>query len=302
MPDLTNDQIATLNEFGEAEAQANSFLCAPPEYAQLTRLQVKRIGSVVVGMIPVLDTPFFNRILGLGVGEPATEAMLDEAISVFQNAGCKNYMAQVSPFAQPDQCAEWLVARGFKASRSWAKLYRGDEPAPVIPTDLHLAEIGIDQAEAFTGVVLTAFEIPAILQPLMKGIVGKPGWHHIMGFDGETPASAASLFVHGEVGWVGNMGTLKKYRKRGAQGALFARCIQDGLALGCKWFVTETGEDTPEDPNPSYHNMLRSGFKLAYLRRNYVHQSPVNLLKATRRALLVAEYGLRFEWQRLRQR
>ena len=302
MPDLPDEQIATINEFGEAEAQANSFLCAPPEYVRRTRLEVNRIGSVFVGMIPVLDTPFFNRILGLGVGEPATEAMLDEAITVFKNASCKNYMAQVSPLAQPAQCEEWLVARGFKASRNWAKMYRGDEAAPVIPTDLHLAEIGIDQAEAFADVVTTAFEIPAILRPLMKGVVGKPGWRNFIAFEGEKPASAASLFISGEVGWVGNMGTLKKYRKRGAQGALFARCIQDGLALGCKWFVTETGEDMPEDPNPSYHNMLRSGFKLAYLRRNYIHQLPASPVETARRALLVAEFGLRYEWQRFWKR
>jgi len=44
------------------------------------------------------------------------------------------------------------------------------------------------------------------------------------------------------------------------------------MALGCKWFVTETGEETADEPNPSYHNMLRSGFELAYLRPNYVHQ------------------------------
>ena len=54
---------------------------------------------------------------------------------------------------------------------------------------------------------------------------------------------------------------------------MFARRISDGLKVGCKWFVSETGEDTPESPNPSYHNMLRAGFTLAYLRPNYVRES-----------------------------
>ena len=40
--------------------------------------------------------------------------------------------------------------------------------------------------------------------------------------------------------------------------------------MGCEWFVTETGEDTVANPNPSYHNMLRTGFKPAYLRPNYL--------------------------------
>lgn len=52
MPDLTPAKIAEINEFGEAGAQANYFLCAPPEFTRSFRLEVKRIGSVVVTMIP----------------------------------------------------------------------------------------------------------------------------------------------------------------------------------------------------------------------------------------------------------
>jgi hypothetical protein len=98
---------------------------------------------------------------------------------------------------------------------------------------------------------------------------------------------------------LGNMGTLKNYRGRGAQGALFARCIQDGRVLGVKWFITETGEDSPEDPNPSYHNMVRNGFQLAYLRRNYVHRVAASPQKTVKLALFVAGCTARFGWDRL---
>ncbi|MDP8923063.1 MAG: hypothetical protein M3O34_09340 [Chloroflexota bacterium] len=65
--------------------------------------------------------------------------------------------------------------------------------------------------------------------------------------------------------------TLEAYRRRGAQGAIVARRIRDGADLGCRWLVTEAVEDTPDHPNPSYHNMLRTGFRLAYQRPNYVY-------------------------------
>jgi hypothetical protein len=299
MTELTPSQIAELNELGEAEVQASFIDCAPEKFTRPTRADVKRIGSVVVTLIPALDSPFFNRILGLGVGRPATEAVLDEAIGVFQAAGCDNYMAQVSPLAQPDQLPEWLAARGLKPSRNWAKMYRGNDPAPVIHTDLRLELVGKDQADAFGDLVITTFEVPAMLQPIMKCTVGQPGWYSYLAYDGEKPVACTSMHIRGDVAWLGNMGTLEKFRKRGAQGALFARCIRDGLALGVKWFITETGEDTPEDPNPSYHNMLRNGFQLAYLRRNYVHQVPAGPVKLIRRALFVAAYTLKFGWQRL---
>ena len=51
---------------------------------------------------------------------------------------------------------------------------------------------------------------------------------------------------------------------------MMARRLVDGARLGCQWFVTETSEDLPERPNPSYHNMVRMGFQLAYQRPNYL--------------------------------
>ena len=84
--------------------------------------------------------------------------------------------------------------------------------------------------------------------------------------------AGGALFVKGDVGWLGIASTLPAYRPRGAQGALMARRIRDGADLGCRWLVTETGEDTPHHPNPSYHNMLRTGFSLAYRRPNYIAQ------------------------------
>jgi GNAT superfamily N-acetyltransferase len=91
-------------------------------------------------------------------------------------------------------------------------------------------------------------------------------------FDGETSVAGGALFVKGDVGWLGIASTLPAHRRHGAQGALMARRIRDAVELGCRWVVTETGEDTPEHPNPSYHNMLRTGFVLAYQRPNYIAQ------------------------------
>ena len=274
MSNLPPEKIAMLNEFGEADAIANAYLCMPHDFVKKYRMEAKRIGSVWVLMIPEVAMTLFNRILCLGIGETATESMLDDAIALLQKAGSKTYMVQVSPLAQPSQLPEWLNARGFTKDRNWAKVYRGNESCPSVPTDLRIESIGIEHADAFAEVALTAFGMPPEFRPLVNSIVSKPGWHHYLAFDGEQPVSAAAMFVKDDVGWLGFGSTLESHRKRGGQGAMFERRIKDGLSLGCKWFVTETGEDTPEDPNPSYHNMLRTGFKLAYLRPNYVHQPP----------------------------
>ena len=155
---------------------------------------------------------------------------------------------------------------------NWAKVYRAATPDVVIRTDLRIERIGQAHAAAFAEVSCTAFGMPAVMQPWLTAGVGQPGWMHYLAFDGETPVAGGALFLKGDVGWLGIASTLPAYRRRGAQGALMARRIRDASELGCRWIVTETGEDTPEHPNPSYHNMLRTGFALAYQRPNYIAQ------------------------------
>jgi hypothetical protein len=118
--------------------------------------------------------------------------------------------------------------------------------------------------------VNTTFGFPELANAWVASLVGKPGWHHYMAFDGDEPAAAAALFVHEGIGWCGFAATDTRFRKRGAQSALIARRINDACELGCQWLTTETAEDTPEKPNPSYHNMCRMGFETAYLRPNYI--------------------------------
>ena len=79
-----------------------------------------------------------------------------------------------------------------------------------------------------------------------------------------------TLRISDGVGWLGMATTLPSHRRRGAQEALLANRINDGRRMGCLWFVSETTEDTPQRPNPSFHNMIRAGFRLAYQRPNYM--------------------------------
>jgi hypothetical protein len=50
---------------------------------------------------------------------------------------------------------------------------------------------------------------------------------------------------------------------------LLARRVADALAQGCRVIVTETGEDTADAPNPSFRNMMRTGFRTVHFRDNW---------------------------------
>jgi hypothetical protein len=89
-----------------------------------------------------------------------------------------------------------------------------------------------------------------------------------MGFDGGTPAAAGALFIDGGCAWLGIGATVGSHRKRGAQSALLAARIDAAIASGCALLTTETGIPQPGEPAPSYANIQRAGFAVAYPRPN----------------------------------
>jgi hypothetical protein len=40
--------------------------------------------------------------------------------------------------------------------------------------------------------------------------------------------------------------------------------------MGCSHIITETSEELPHRPNPSFRNMMRAGFDVVYQRPNYM--------------------------------
>ncbi len=263
---MDSNQIAELVELGEAEAYADMFAAAPPEWG----LQVERFSSALALVAPPIDTLLFNRVLGLGVIEPANEVHLVEAVALYRQAGVPSFGIQLSPIAQPPQVKDWLHAHGLQRADQWAKVYRAAAEPIEIHTDLRVEGIGPEYAADFAWVACTAFGMPAALQPWLESLVNRANWHIYLAFDGDQPAACGALFVRNEVGWLGIEGTLPVYRRRGGQGAIMAQGIRDAARLGCRWVIAETGEDLPARPNPSFHNMLRAGFTLAYQRPNYV--------------------------------
>ena len=79
-----------------------------------------------------------------------------------------------------------------------------------------------------------------------------------------------ALFVHGPCGQLSGAATLPEARGRGAQSALMAARIALARDLGLSYVTAETGSETPENPNPSLHNMHRAGLETLYERRNWL--------------------------------
>ena len=91
-----------------------------------------------------------------------------------------------------------------------------------------------------------------------------------MAYDGDFPVATAGMFIDGEYAWLDFASTLPGFRGKGAQTALISRRLQDGYDAGCRYFTVETAEQKPGRDSPSFRNIGRAGFALAYLRPNYI--------------------------------
>lgn len=173
------------------------------------------------------------------------------------------------------------LLRAFLAGKEALEGYCFEEnpPLPYAPfVDALLAlmrrrglgeEVDASAEPAFDAVASAAFGGPASLRPLFASAFDHADFRHYLAFDGELAVAAASLYIKDGVGSLVNGATLSEYRRRGAQGALIARRIRDAAETGAERVMSFTAESTPERYNPSYHNMLRAGFELLYLRPNF---------------------------------
>ena len=244
---------------------------APVSLASTLGLQAMIIGSAFVSIAGNLPPSaiVINRALGLGRGQPALRSTVDSILEAYREAGVEQYFVQVAPDSNPPEIANWITDLGLVENRAWQKFSRGREPVTERSTDLEIREIGPRYGDDFGRIASQAFDLGEQAAPWLARLPGRPGWHVFMSFDKEEPAGVGAMFVHDGMAWMDFGATSPEFRKRGSQGAILARRMQLALELGCGEMFTCTGVDVPGDPQHSYKNILKAGFREHYVRKNF---------------------------------
>jgi GNAT superfamily N-acetyltransferase len=224
-------------------------------------------GGVVCAVRPDLDQVYNNPVIGLGVLEPASDAVLDRIADVF---GSIRHSVALAPCAQPPDLPDMLRERGYEAGYAWVKFHRPAGPPPAAKTDLRVERIGAERSADYVAVLAAGFDLLPEAAAMLEHLPGRPGWGCYLAYDGEAPVAAGAVFVSGDHAWLGQATTLPEHRRRGGQSALMAVRIGEARAAGAAVVVTETGETVDGRPANSYHNILRAGFEPAYVRPNFI--------------------------------
>lgn len=235
--------------------------------------QLFRLGGALLTVAPGSVSLQRNRVLGLGVEEPAAAQAIDQVLDIFRAFRVKRLSFHRSPCRQYDEIGGWLSARGFRPHHAYSKLVRRTEDAPELNSELRVRRIGVADAAAFARVFGAVFAAPAARHNWIAASIGASGFSHYMAFADDRPVAVGAVYVRGDAAWMGWAGTVTRYRRKGAHAALVAARVRRAAELGAKWIVCETLEPRPGRPSGSYRNLLKSGFEQAYLRPIWAWES-----------------------------
>src|SRR4051812_38735214 len=117
-------------EMAEARAWADCYAAAPAAFAEAAGLGFDWLGPDVLALRWLASgRRYFSRVIGLGVGEPATPELLDQIVAHYDHLGIGAYLVQSMAACKPASYEAWLDARGLQPFDAQDRVVRG--PAPL---------------------------------------------------------------------------------------------------------------------------------------------------------------------------
>jgi GNAT superfamily N-acetyltransferase len=268
-----SDALEQRLEANEVAAWRAMFQSPAPAVAAQLGLGYAEQGGALQIWNRAAPTLLFNRVLALGVFQPADDALIDALLARAQ-AERTRCMIQVAPGAQPADLAERLGARGLKAEPAWLMHVRaldGALPDVSVPAGYRIEQVGPAGAAAWGDALLAAWGFPAAAAAgaltLVLTLIQHPSatcFAAIEQASGQVVGGGA-LVVSGDVGGLYSDGVRVEHRRHGIQEALIAARLAEAHRRGCALACSQTLE-----AHSSRHNMAQAGFEVAYTRQNYV--------------------------------
>lgn len=263
------DEIDKLSEDIEREALISLHRSCPEDVGEALGLVLNDISDGVSAGAKCDPSVVINRVLGLGIKDEISPDSLLKVKDFYTSAGIEKYFLHIYPESLSENGKKVLEELGFAKSRGWMKFRRDANPIATPPTDLKVRVASPEEARHFGRIVAGAFGMTDQSAELLAGLANDPRWYLFLSYDGDEPAGAGALIVHNGCAWLEWGATDPAFRRRGSQAAVMAARINKAVELGCTHMFTETGEAVEGDPQHSYKNILKAGFKESVLRENY---------------------------------
>ena len=257
-------------EWIEQQALSDFFQAAPETARVALGLEQAEIGGAMLSIARHEPNILLNRVIGLGIHRAATEGDIIAIRDYYADAGITDYFLHIQPWVRPANAWNWLFDNGLVRNRGWTQFVRGKEPVSPKTTALRIERIDETHAMDFARIAAQGFDLSDAAIPVLAAMVGLPDWYHFMTFNDGQPVGVAALRIAKGLAWFDWAATIPEFRGQGSQTALLNRRIQTAIELDCHKMYTETGEAVPGDPQHSFRNLMRAGFRPTHTRDNFV--------------------------------
>jgi len=270
---VTPSDLSRLVECSEANAYERLIQGAPSDVRFARGLSVHKVGGAQAFIATgVTGSLMLNRVIGLGVTAPVSEAQLREVEALYREQSVHTYAIELSPHAQPAEVAARLHALGYLPFKQTTMMMRVVDELPAHECAYVVRRVGPDVAAAFASLVCSVFSLEQPFHRLLEASFDNSCWQHWMAFDGDQPVATAMTCLDGEVAWIGWVATAPEYRGRGIQAAVTTAQMQAAQQSGARWVTLETAMAARRQPGPSQRNYLRLGWAALYNRVVYLRR------------------------------
>ncbi|GIH23392.1 hypothetical protein Aph01nite_17020 [Acrocarpospora phusangensis] len=268
-------------ENSEAEALFRFETDAPEDVRLALGMNAARIGDAVVLSMRNDSTRFWSKALGFGRAEPVTAELIAEVCAFYRAEGAQMAVFQLAPSVIPEDWTEICAREGITAGATLVKLVaevdevvaRADAPDRRRVDGVRVAPVEPGDADRWASVMLRVFGMPdKHYTGMVTASVGHPDWYPQALWLGDELVGTGTMYHVGGTAQMFAGAVLPHARNRGGQSELLAARARMAGKLGCRLLIAETGAETDGSRNPSLHNMLHLGFRVAYERKNWLWQ------------------------------
>jgi len=227
---------------------------------------IDRSGPLPLVALCAVDRGYFNRAIGLGVGEPAATRDIDAIFSFYEEHQQQNFWIEVTPLSRPAELPGWLESRALACEGPGTfKMWRQVEDPPEMPSDIEVRRLGPEDAEALIAINIAAWgawSMPVSMAAWFGATVGSAGVTHYGVFEGDGLVATGALFVGDGLGWLGFDATHPRHQGRKLRQAISSARMKDAAAQGCGIIHAESTVE------PSLR-ATSDGWHLLYEKQNY---------------------------------
>jgi hypothetical protein len=265
-----SQRFAQQIEQTEIEAWLDLYAAMPAGFAREFKAEIIQLDQITLTRCPGIAFGEFNRVMGLGVFEPATESQLEAVFASYREVGVKRFLIHHIPACQPTALTNWLEARQPAVRAGWERIVRDDSELERHPDDPAIERVTTSNAHEWADFIDAAYHMPT--KPWLLELVGRPGWHHYL-LREDTVVAVRSMRINPNgTAWFGIEAPVPGIMAPSF--ALDARLCQamvrDGLKLGAKLFVADIEKPSATMDTPAYQDFARLGFTRPYFRTNCV--------------------------------